>query len=166
MKVIHCNFSSVKPGFRDNEVFCKPDMTSSWFGSQGALHAIFHDGFWKSDHNFLIVFHSNFVSEMLGFWDNMVLLQAGYDVIMISSPRGASDDYSGRIWKSDHDFLIVFHSNFLSVMHGFRNNEVSLQAGYDVIVISTLGVASGKFSRRNLKERPWLFDRVLYQLFV
>jgi len=31
-------------------------------------------------------------------------------------------------------------------MHGFRDNEVLLQAGYDVIVISTLGGASGKFS--------------------
>jgi len=36
---------------------------------------------------------------MRGFWDSKVLLQAGYDVIMISSPRGASDDYSGRILK-------------------------------------------------------------------
>jgi len=29
MKVNHCNFLSVKRGFQDNEVFCKPDMTSS-----------------------------------------------------------------------------------------------------------------------------------------
>jgi len=31
------------------------------------------------------VFHNNFVSGMHGFWDNKVLLQTGYDVIMISS---------------------------------------------------------------------------------
>jgi len=36
---------------------------------------------------------------MYGFWDNKVLFQARYDVIMISSPTGASDDYSGRILK-------------------------------------------------------------------
>jgi len=40
--------------------YCKTDKTSSWFIHQGALHAIFHDGFWKSDHDFLIVIHSNF----------------------------------------------------------------------------------------------------------
>jgi len=31
------------------------------------------------------------------------------------------------------------------VMHGFRDNEVLLQAGYDVIVISPPGGASGDF---------------------
>jgi len=67
MKGIHCNFSSVKHGFRDNEVFCKPDITSSLFGRQRALHAIFHDGFRKSDHNFLLVFHNNILSGMHGF---------------------------------------------------------------------------------------------------
>jgi len=146
MKVIHCNLSSVKHGFRDNELFCKPDMPSSWFGRQGALHAIFHDEFWKSDHNFLIMFHSNFFSGMHGFWDNKVIMQARYDVIMISSPRGASNYYSFAFWKSEHDFLIVIQSNFLFVMHGFRDNEVLLQARYDVIVISSLGGASGEFS--------------------
>jgi len=30
-------------------------------------------------------------------------------------------------------------------MHGFGDNEVSLQAGYDVMVISPLGGASGDF---------------------
>jgi len=32
------------------------------------------------------------------------------------------------------------------VMHGFRDNEVLLQAGYDVMVIYPLGGASGVFS--------------------
>jgi len=31
--------------------------------------------------------------------------------------------------------MIVIHSNFLSAMDGFRDNEVLLQAGFDVIVI-------------------------------
>jgi len=35
--------------------------------------------------------------------------------------------------------------SFLSGMHGLQDNEVSLQAGYDVIVISPLGGASGDF---------------------
>jgi len=34
---------------------------------------------------------------------------------------------------SDHDFLLTFHSNF-ALMHSIQDNEVSLQAGYDIIV--------------------------------
>jgi len=88
--------------------YCKPDMTSSWFLSLVALQMILHD----------------------------------------------------RFWKSEHDLLIVIHSNFLFVMHGFRHNEVLLQAGYDVTVISPLGGASGEFSWRILNEWPWLPDSV------
>jgi len=51
-------------------------------------------------------------------------------------------------------------------MHGFRENEVLLQAGYDVTVISTPGRASGEFSWRTSEERPWLPDSVPYQHFV
>jgi len=39
-------------------------------------------------------------------------------------------------WKRDHDFLRAFNSNLLFGMHRFRDNEVLLQAGYAVIVIS------------------------------
>jgi len=35
---------------------------------------------------------------------------------------------------------------FLSKMHGFRDNEVLLQAGYDVIVITLPGGTSNDFS--------------------
>jgi len=74
-------------------------MTSSWFLRQGALQAIFHDGFWKNDHDFLIVFRSNFSAGMHGFRDNEVLLIAGYDVIVISSVEGAAGNFSLRILK-------------------------------------------------------------------
>jgi len=50
--------------------YCKADLTSSWFLRKGALRAIFCDGFWKSDDDFLIAFHSNFLSGMHGFRDN------------------------------------------------------------------------------------------------
>jgi len=63
-------------------------------------------------------------------------------------------------WKSDHDFLIAILSKFLSVMHAFRDNEVLLQAGYDVI--SLPGGASRYFTWRILKERAWLPDSVPY----
>jgi len=74
-------------------------MTSSWLRRQGALNAIFHDGFWKSNHDLLIVFHINFFSGMHGFRDNEVLLQGGYDVITISPLEGASGDFLWRILK-------------------------------------------------------------------
>jgi len=35
--------------------------------------------------------------------------------------------------------MIVIHCNFLTRVHGFRDNEVLLQVGYDVIVISPPG---------------------------
>jgi len=149
MIVINSNFLSAMHGFRENEVFCKPEMTSSWFLRQGAHNAFFHDRFWKSDHDLL----SNFSSGMHGFRDNEVLLPTGYDVIMISPPGGASSNFHDEFWKSDHDFLIAFHSNFLSGMHGFRYNEVLLPTGYDVIVISPLSGVSHRFCWRKLKER-------------
>jgi len=176
MKVIHCYFSSVKHGFRDNEVFCKPDITSSSFGRQEALHAIFHDGFWKSDHNLLIVFHSNFVSKMHGFWDNKVLLQDRYDVIIISSPRGTSDDYSGRIsgigalapWR----FLVDLRYRFgrrVQLLQVYRPGSTR-----SVLIVSMIWLhrdffARGRFRRifmTILEERPWLSDSVPYQLFL
>jgi len=56
--------------------------------------------------------------------------------IIVSPPHGgAARTYYDGFLKSDRDFMIVIHSNFLSAMHIFRVNEVLLQAGYDVIVI-------------------------------
>jgi len=68
-------------------------MTSSWVIREGALHATLHDGFWKSEHDFLMAFHCNFLSGMHGFWENEVLLQAGYDVIVISPQGSAARDF-------------------------------------------------------------------------
>jgi len=198
--------------FRDNEVLWQADRTSSWFPCLGALHAILHDGFWKSDHDFMIAFHSNFLSAMHGFRDNVVLFQAGYDVIVISLPVGASRYFTWRIlkeqpdfliaffsnvylgcmpsritrfcckpdmtsswflrqgafhanlhdgfWKSDHDFLIAFHSNFLSVIYGFRDNVVLFQAGCDVIVISPPRDAARNFWLPILKGWPRFYISV------
>jgi len=89
MIVINSNFLSAMHDFRDNKVFCKPYMTSSGFLRQGALHAFFQDGFWKSDRDFLIVFHCKFLSGIHGFRYNEVLLPDKYDVIVISPLEGA-----------------------------------------------------------------------------
>jgi len=116
----HSNVCSVMHGFRDNEVYWKPNMTSSWFIRQGALNAIFFDGFWKSDHEFLIAFHSNFIFGMHGFRDNEV-----YCKLDITSPwflrYGAFQAiFHYGFWKSDHDFLSVVNGNFCPNSNGFE----------------------------------------------
>jgi len=142
--------------------YCKPEKTSSWFviSTPGGASGNFHDGFWKCDYDFLIAFYSNFLSGMHGFRYNKVLLPAGYDVIVISQPGGASATFYDGFWMSDHYFLIVINSNFLSAMHGVRDNVILLQAGEDVIVISTPGGASRDFAWRILKVRLWFPDSV------
>jgi len=82
---------------------------------------------------------------MNGFRDNEVLLQAVYDVIVISPSGALHATFHDGFWKSDHDFLIAFYCNFLVTMHGFRDNEVLLYTGYDVIVLSPLVGVSGEF---------------------
>jgi len=47
--------------------------------------------------------------------------------------------------KSDHDFQLIIHSNFLANMHGFRDNDVALPTGYDVIVSPPPEAASRDF---------------------
>jgi len=49
--------------------------------------------------------------------------------------------------------MIVIHSNFLSAVHGFRDKDVLLPTGHNVIVSPTQGVALRDFSLRILKER-------------
>jgi len=96
--------------------------------------------------------YSNFLSGMHGFRYSKALLPAGYDVMMISPPGVLHAIFHDGFWKCDYDFLIAFHSKFLSGMHGFRDNEVLLQGGYDVIIISPLGGVLHRFCWRNLKE--------------
>jgi len=79
-------------------------MTSSWFRRKGALQAIFHDEFRKSEHDFPIVFHINFLSGVHGFRDNEVLLPTGYDVIVISPLGEFHTLFVDGIWKSDPQF--------------------------------------------------------------
>ena len=54
------------------------------------------------------------------------------------------------ILEGDNGFLIVFNSNFISVMHRFRDNEVFLQTENDVINYPP-GSAVYSFRRRNCK---------------
>jgi len=163
----YTNFLSRLHGFRDNDVLLHARYgVIVWFFRQGVLPANFYDEFWKSDHDFLIVIQSNFLFMIHGFRGNEVLLQARYDVIVTSSLGAAPANFQVLFWWSDHDFLIVFYTNFLSKMHGSRDNGVLMQPGYDVTAISPPGGAYGEFSWRTLEERPWLPDSIPYQHFV
>jgi len=101
-------------------------MTSSWFLRQGSLHAILRNEFWKSDHDFLIAFHSNFLSVMHGFRDNEVLLQARYDVIVISPPGGASRYFTWRILKRRPRLYIHVQLTLFVYLERFRSYSTFL----------------------------------------
>jgi len=134
--------------------YCKPDMTSSWFLRLGALQMIVQDAFWRASMTCWLCSIVTFylwcmVSVITRFYckpDMMSLWFLRYGAFQAIFRDG--------FWKSDHDFLIALYTNFLSMMHGFRDNEVLLPTGNDVIVISPLGGVSHRFCWRNLTERP------------
>jgi len=77
----------------------------------------------------MTVIHNFFSATMRGFRDNEVLLPTGYDVIVSPLPGVAvRARFHEGFWKIDYDFLVAFHRNFLTAMHGFRDKEVLLQA--------------------------------------
>jgi len=57
---------------------------------------------------------------MQGVRDNDVLLQAGYDVIMISLLGGFQAIFHDGFWKSDHDYLLVVNGNFCPNSNGLE----------------------------------------------
>jgi len=60
------------------------------------------------------------------------------DIIIVKpQPGKAAHTFHDRFLQSDHDFhdfQLMIHSNVLATMHGFRDIEVVLPTGYDVIV--------------------------------
>jgi len=55
---------------------------------------------------------------MHGFRDNEVLLQAGYDVIVISPQRSLYAILHNGFWKNDPDFIFIFIWHLLSILNG------------------------------------------------
>ena len=101
------------------------------------------------------------------FRANDVLLQTGTDVIVLYPLRGAVTKFISfpvseittfscisemTSWclircpqfvityfeRVDYGFLVVFHENCTSIIHGFRDNDAFLKTGNDVMVISLL----------------------------
>jgi len=84
-------------------------MTSWWFLRLGVLQTIIHDGFWKNEHDFLLVIHCNFLFVMHGSRHDEVL-QAGYDDIVMFPLEALPANFHDAFWKSDHDFLMTFYN--------------------------------------------------------
>jgi len=96
-----------------------PNMTSSLVLRQGSLHALLNEGIWKSYHDFLIAFHSNFLSGIHGLWDNEVLLQIGYDVIVIVFPRERFTQVLLTESERGLSFIIMVHRHILLISNRF-----------------------------------------------
>jgi len=90
----------------------------------------------------MIVIHSKFLSTMLGFQDNDVLLPIGHELHRAASHAIFHDGFR----KIDRDFLIAFQSNILSGMHGSEITRFKCKPLFDVIVIPPPGSASRDFS--------------------
>jgi len=102
--------------------YCQPDMTSSWFLRLWILQAIFYDGFWMSDHYFLLVINSNFLSAMHGFRENVLLLQGGYDFAVISPLGGVSHRFCWRNlkeWPQFHNHGSLTHFAYLLLFRSY-----------------------------------------------
>ena len=67
-------------------------------------------------------------------------MQTENDIINISPLGGAVYSFQRRNFKGQL-WLLVFNSNFISIMHRFRENDVFLQLGNDVMVLYPLGGA-------------------------
>jgi len=96
-----CNVLATMHGFRDNKVVL-PTGHDVIVISQpgGALHAIFHEVFWKSDHDFMTVVHSTFYLRWM-VYEILRFFPTGYDVIVSLPPGVLYAIFHDRFWKSD-----------------------------------------------------------------
>jgi len=141
-------------------------MTSLWFLRQGALHTHFRDGFWRSDHDFLIASHCNFYLGCMVFEIKWFYFKPYVTSSWFLRQGALHAIFWLRFWKGDPDFILVLYCYHTSIVHRFRFNELFKFAGNDVITISSLGGASGNFWLRILKGRPRLYIHVQATLFV
>ena len=79
------------------------------------------------------------------FRDKEVFLKTENDVINVSPLGALCSVFNVGICKGNDGFLLVFYSNFTSIMHRLRDNDVFLQTGNDVMVIPPLGVPNKIF---------------------
>ena len=70
-------------------------------------------------HDFLVMFTSNFTSVMHRFRDDGVFLQNESDVNSDISATERQMEFHDAFRRGYHDFLVMFSSNFTSVMHRF-----------------------------------------------
>ena len=74
--------------------------------------------------------------------------------------------FNREIWGGIGGFLLVFNSNFTSIMHCFRDNDVFLQTVNDVMVIPPLGGTVRSFRWQILKGWPQVYLHALLTYFA
>ena len=84
------------------------------------------------------MFRRNCSSIIHRFRDNEVFLHTENDVINISPLGGAVYSFQQRNLIGLLCVLSVFNSNFTSITHRFRDKDVFLQTGSDVMVLYPL----------------------------
>jgi len=97
---------------------------------------------------------------MHGFRDNEVLLQAGYDVIVIPPPGVALRYFTYGFWKGDHDFIFMFNWHFLSILNGLEFIQ-HFVFGWYFPTWSKILVFLGKMNPKTSNERKTLAGRAL-----
>jgi len=138
--------------------YCKPDMTSSWFVRQGALHTILWWPILTGRLWFILVLHWNYTSIMHRFCFNELFMFAGNDVIAILSLGGASGNFWLRILKGRPDFILIFNWHFLSTLNGLDVIRLFL-FGWDFPTGSEM--FWGKMTPKTSNERKILAGRAL-----
>ena len=88
-------------------------------------------------------------------------LAGNYDIVLF--PQGALQvKFKCIICTNNPDFISVFNSNYTSILHCFRYNQLLPLAGNDVISLSPQGGAAGDLRRLILEGRHQLYISVQY----
>jgi len=135
-------------------------MTSSSVLRLGALHANFQGGFWNSDHDYLIAFHSKYLSRIHGFRDWVVFSSRLWRHRDFSVRGHCTQFFDCRFCKGDPDFILVLHRNYTSIVYRFHVCRKWCHSDF-----VTRG-ASGNFWLRILKGQPRIYIHVQLTLFV
>ena len=141
--------------FRDNGIFCGIWMMSFSFTARGADNSsirrilIGRSRLYNSVHQKEFVYHTPFPTEI------MFLFANPEDVFVMIPLGGAVYSSQWRISVGDKLFLKLINRNFISNMHCFRNKDVFLQTGTDVVVLCPPGGAVRCFWKQILKTWSW-----------
>ena len=144
--VINNYNKSIMHRFRYNQVLPLSGNDVIVISPLGALKVIHWSGFWKDDPDFILVFDNIHTSIMQSFRFNQVLPLACKLRHSVISARGRYRQIinldSGRATAI---FILVLNSSYRSILHRFRFIQVLPFDRNDVVLLSPLGGAAGRF---------------------